>query len=920
MYTPVLKSKHNFREALLQSYGNKCAYCSNRLPLRYMHVDHIIPKNPEGLNPETIRYIESLKSEGFVEDSIENYLPACSSCNMRKSNHEYTVTGLVHLHEEALRHVNDIIDRMNKIDDDSEEEPINQYWEELSYYPQKNIVNALLGSRLTQYDVEACPELPQVNKIIDRLLLTDFVVIEGKAGSGKSISCYQAGYYFKKNGWHIYKLINADDEEIKIPRVFDNSIFIIDDAQNYSQRYQDSLLDSARNNAKVILSKTVSDDTPFDSIIISNEDSIKILAKAVRENRDTYSELVHRIDKNVGDYFGGISIERRLSETTKAKTPWEFNYVLTGGWNRVRDQYKELREDNQSGLIACLIAVLQVLQRDNHVDLETLIDYSKRSFGVICDASLIDYLVSKRIVFSKEDIRIIHIQSAYVIIAIYLNKVDERDKTRLASFVEQYLLENHMSPLGLVWLINGLRSYTYLSLEELFLTRDLLNYYFNDLNSFKNTEERRDISWLLSKMFNSNLPINSQEIISENMELMIDWIQNADNTNAYVYSNLINSIINSRNNLLLSQIVDIDWQHFTEKIEKNMSMDLLAWGHLFNRLLFSIKTLEKDIPHEHIKRIVAHVSKMGPGNNLYVFYNFFTNFFYYEPELVYSVLDKNIGLLVESINKNTSLFFEVMDFDFLTYFCGLNVFGKFEPTIEQRAISEKIIGLLPYKKISKYISNSYPREWLNMKYQLGFIELYDSSKLTLIGSDIDIDNISEKAKDSWGSLYEIDELLDILYSFGPRIAKAFLHNNKNRIVVASPIMCIIDPLLIIEHFRLGKDVLIVGLESRFRENYYALKSLNEKDKRITEEIIESNLDRIASNLNNGTALNHDDNYCLKFLESINVIYPDKFKKLLCLIDKESIINKWDRCGVLKSSDKTIKRRKKKYFDLLQIYL
>ena len=55
-----------------------------------MHVDHILPTNKADINDEEVKqYIEELEKDGFIQDSIENYLPVCSACNLKKSNHVF---------------------------------------------------------------------------------------------------------------------------------------------------------------------------------------------------------------------------------------------------------------------------------------------------------------------------------------------------------------------------------------------------------------------------------------------------------------------------------------------------------------------------------------------------------------------------------------------------------------------------------------------------------------------------------------------------------------------------------------------------------------------------------------------------------------------------------------------------------------
>lgn len=884
-----------------------------------MHVDHIIPSKPEGLSEDVKQYINRLCEDGFVPDSIENYLPVCSKCNIEKSNHEYTVTGLVFLHEEAARHVSEILDYMKTIEADYDEEPISDVWEELSYSQQKDsIINALLCSRLTPSDVEACPELPQVKRIIDRLELSNSVVVEGKPGSGKSISSYQVGYHYKKKGWYVYRLKASQHDYAKIPNVVDKSVFLIDDAQNYSQESQNQWVESARDEVKVIITKTISDDTPIDSIIISNNDSIAVMKQSLINDRDNATYLVHKLDNNIGDHFGGIPIERRINEASAAKTPWEFNYILTGGWNRVRAQYEELREDNSSGLLACLIAVMQILQKDNSVDLSLLNKYSKIVFNKSWSFSVVNYLVKKRVVFSEQDIRIIHIQSAYVIVSIFLNRSKRPAIEQLRSFIELYIIENDLSPLGLVWFFNGLLSYTYLPLEQLFLTDVLINHYFSDLNKYRDSEEKRNIAWLASKAIHQDLPISLRSYLISQKEILIQWFYEVDNVNVYAFSVIINDAINNKDLEVLSWCSRIDWDRLCSRFEDLETIDYISWGHLFNRLFYVSYCTKTQLPADYLIRIMKYVSEVGPRNDLYSFFNFFTNFAVEVPEYTFFVLHKHLDLLKNAFMFDTKLIFQVLDFDFLTYFCGMGFLDKPNPTDFQRRFSLDLLSILPIPNMSNYISNSYSGEWHSFLYILGYIEYYNKNMLKEIGRSIDIDALSLRAENCWDSYHEINDILRILQASNINNAKNFLKLNDNHIKNTSPLMSVIHPRLMLSLFKKGCYISVVDNESSFYYSYYALKRLNEADPNATKTIIKDNIDNIVKVLNVGTALHFDDNYCLKYLELLSTIETESYHMIITKLDKDAIKTMWDRCGGLRSSNRTMKKRQKKYFKMIGI--
>ncbi|MCM1330849.1 MAG: HNH endonuclease [Ruminococcus sp.] len=63
------------REAVYAKYGGHCAYCGCEIDIKNMQVDHKIPV----LHGEI-----GIAAESDI-DTLENYMPACRSCNHYKS-------------------------------------------------------------------------------------------------------------------------------------------------------------------------------------------------------------------------------------------------------------------------------------------------------------------------------------------------------------------------------------------------------------------------------------------------------------------------------------------------------------------------------------------------------------------------------------------------------------------------------------------------------------------------------------------------------------------------------------------------------------------------------------------------------------------------------------------------------------------
>ncbi|KAB2489637.1 HNH endonuclease [Priestia endophytica] len=84
-----LKSKPEIRYALWQAYKRKCAICGKPIEYTNLHVDHILAESLEKNSEELNKVLKKYKlTNNFDINSLYNLRPACSYCNIQKSNHE----------------------------------------------------------------------------------------------------------------------------------------------------------------------------------------------------------------------------------------------------------------------------------------------------------------------------------------------------------------------------------------------------------------------------------------------------------------------------------------------------------------------------------------------------------------------------------------------------------------------------------------------------------------------------------------------------------------------------------------------------------------------------------------------------------------------------------------------------------------
>lgn len=85
--------KKGVRRMVYDKYGGRCAYCGKEIEYKDMQVDHAEPVERISVySKEKGKFVYTGKMHHPENDTFENYMPACRSCNHYK--HSTNIEGL----------------------------------------------------------------------------------------------------------------------------------------------------------------------------------------------------------------------------------------------------------------------------------------------------------------------------------------------------------------------------------------------------------------------------------------------------------------------------------------------------------------------------------------------------------------------------------------------------------------------------------------------------------------------------------------------------------------------------------------------------------------------------------------------------------------------------------------------------------
>ncbi|TOB71265.1 hypothetical protein, partial [Vibrio parahaemolyticus] len=69
-------------------------------------------------------------------------------------------------------------------------------------------------------------------------------------------------------------------------------------------------------------------------------------------------------DEEISDSYMGTSLERRLEQCSQQSSPWEFFWILRGGWRTARKEFESIQQIPNANYLLSVIAATQISSCD----------------------------------------------------------------------------------------------------------------------------------------------------------------------------------------------------------------------------------------------------------------------------------------------------------------------------------------------------------------------------------------------------------------------------------------------------------------------------------------------------------------------------------------------------------------------------
>jgi hypothetical protein len=774
--------------------------------------------------------------------------------------------------------------------------PAESAWEIVSFDRQRGIENAIAGKGLGPSDTDACPQFPVCDDILAELNRSHFYQIVGTPGCGKSITGWHVAKRLQTIGYSVWRpRTNAKVEELisSFPR--SRAILVVDNAHLLGRSFANRISEVSGSETKVLLVSTVQEALQANVICISPKRCVERLATSFLPRREELLPVIRQYDDRVGNRYGDTAFEDRIQQAQKENTPWEFFWVLRGGWRTARREFDSVKQFAHAAEILLFIAAGQIASCDAGVSEGWLFEHAHRA-GI--DSRQLEtslgHLRGLALVLHQDTVRTKHISYAYRIAEESFGQTNREAWPRLNKFIAHSMLTDGWSLKGISWILDAV------SRTDAFRwgSRTAFQGMLEPLAK-RCVEECDDIDWAsgcLMRLFGA-FEVATEEIL-KHRDHVLGWITSRCGLVSYFCSNIVNELINRRD-----QITGDPARHFIDAVDGILLADvantvglddLYSFGRLLDRLAFyrpcwapqfiehfdwtRIQNLILAAPADHADSVDSFVTGLSlltrPSDS--------------KCGLVY--IESIVPFVTRAINSRPAEAIVAMDGVFWTCLGLVPKFlregaGREE---DQIRVADQIVAKLDPQAFARAMENAISRDLEQLARAFEVLREIKPTFMGMIAACLSEEHFFSATREDWVTQSaELDSLLRF-FCIGEDLQPAAAWVRKNQHHIAGPLRTIfvcIAPDVAVEFHKAGRVVQLLGRESRWQEQGFAITRLAMVDTSIAIELFEQQFDEILDAFHKLTL--DEPQHLIRFCRALFQLSESLFRRFFTAINLDS---------------------------------
>jgi hypothetical protein len=775
-------------------------------------------------------------------------------------------------------------------------EPEFRGWEYVSFADQRGIEAAVSGESLGPRDTGACPRLPYFASAKRDLDLLHTVEIAGGSGCGKSITAWQLAADLNHEGWEVLRPTAACKErelsmEPATTRTFWKRVLVIDDTQKFQDGFADRIAERASNRLRVIRATTDFGGEASSAFRLPSKAAVAVLAGEVRRRHTEILPIVRRYDPQVGDGYLDIPLERRIAVAEEANTPWQFAYILRGGWSQAKRALDNLRDFNRTDQLLFCVAVRQIVSLDEGCTPEEAMEGVARlggDPGSVRDG--LDLLRRQSAILPGLPIRCPHIQAAIVVLHRFLTDRSDPVFPSAVSLLRGACVENRPPLRGVSWL-----------LSELYFTDA-----FRGVGNFPSAEdveelvqrccgalagvERRDAAFLLTTLLGHRTL--TVQALKPYQDVMRNWIESAEGVSAYALGAMINDLYNADKPAMQLLVRSAAPSKIAGQLAGARAAEGYAWGHFLDRLSLAGKewriSMKAVLPADPIRTFTAALKPWEIGQ----LDGYLKGITAIDDDLAAECLEAAMPTLQAAFREDpVEAFTDLNDVRWLIL--GQHPFGDSTPSRAQRRLSKTMTDAISEERMIAGMCSCRYGDWERYAGLLYWLRRINPRKHKAIVEHLNWERLDARAAELWAKLpREFRLLLNgfVLNRNGDPV-RGWIAAHADKIVEVDPITASICPEAAVAVTRKGGRLNLAGHNGAdWRLQATALWRVGTLERDLAVAVVEADKARIADSLSKLGIMDCEE--LPVFLEFLEQFAPDFLPGLFQSVDLSVASANW----------------------------
>ncbi|BEU21257.1 hypothetical protein [Paraburkholderia sp. 22B1P] len=773
-------------------------------------------------------------------------------------------------------------------------------WSEVRFETARDLGPALMGRPLGPADVAACPMLPEAAVLIADLERAGSARVAGVPGAGKSICMLQAARLAHHRGWRVLRLIDPMGGVPPFVESGEPTLYIVDDAHLAHPAILRELEERATASHWVLSAHTTSEDKASSpgTIQLDAKRAVRVIADKLRASPDTTLAAVRRADDRVGDRLGDERLEERLEHAAEqALYPWQFCFILGGGWRRASALASSARAAG-ADLVLAAAAVRQLGSRDARCSREMLMRLVGDVLPIEDIDAAITWLISQRLLLSIGDLRCPHQRLASVLFKRILEGQSAEEHQIVARMLETVFCDERTPLAGLSLLLSELSFAGDYGRWRWLVKSEWLAPVLTRCWAAATPTDIRDACWLLSNV-HGYLPQEMDEF-ARHKNLLADWIQGTPEGAGYAIARVINHIHNANEALGKSIVSLVDPAPLAQAISTAGPLHAGEIAHLISTMGAGNDDAWKARYLEHIDRSACWhtVSNWPQDAYLSVVAELCEHFCHFEPEFGFALVEALVPAIADRLRSDPQeSFHEINDivWNALRLYDPLNIFvGKLAPSRRMRQVGRRICACWSPQDLAGKLSRSTHRTFQSAAGLLSFMHKASPKQFEATVLALDWELIDQAIGADWAEdIGDARMLLGVAYTLPAArpAVEALIERNRERIATMSAILGVLAPASALRHVAAGKRI---ALCSSFHADWtlaaLILARFVQSEPSLVPALLEPHYGGLAASLSQESPTFYNDG--LLFLRLLAQVGPGGLTRVLNEIDTEKVERGW----------------------------